>query len=132
MKPIVVDTSVWVDWARGKNEESLKLIQGRIIYMPSIVIMELLAGARDKHSKKTIRSTINPFIKHNRIVNPGLKDFVKAGEVLSQLQWPASKRSNDILITVLTRKIGAQIITSNPKDFAPVCELLNIKILSFS
>lgn len=47
MKPIVVDTSVWVDWARGK---------------------------------------------HNRIVDPGLKDFVKAGEVLSQLKWPASKR----------------------------------------
>jgi len=54
MKPIVIDTSVWVDWAGGKNEESLKLIHGRMIYMPSVVIMELLAGARDKYSKKTI------------------------------------------------------------------------------
>jgi predicted nucleic acid-binding protein len=71
-------------------------------------------------------------LKHNRIVNPGLKDFVKAGEILSQLKWPGSKRSNDILITVLTRKIGAQIITSNPKDFEPVCELLSITMLSFS
>ena len=70
MKPIVVDTSLWADWARGKNKASLKLIQGRIIYLLSIVIMGLLAGARDKHSKKTIRSTINPCIKHNRIVNP--------------------------------------------------------------
>ena len=132
MKPIVIDTSVWVDWARGKNEESLKLIHGRMIYMPSVVIMELMAGGRDKYSKKTIKSTIYPFIKHNRIVNPGLKDFAKAGEVLSQLEWPASKRSNDVLIAVLTRKIGAQIITSNPGDFEPVCKLLNINILSIS
>ncbi|MFQ5964822.1 MAG: type II toxin-antitoxin system VapC family toxin [Candidatus Scalinduaceae bacterium] len=132
MKPIVIDTPVWVDWARGKNEESLKLIHGRMVYMPSVVIMELLAGARDKYSKKTIKSTIDPFIKHNRIVNPGLKDFVKAGDVLSQLEWPASKRSNDVLITVLTGKIGAQIITSNPKDFEPICRLLNINILNTS
>ncbi len=54
MKPIVIDISVWVDWAGGKNEESLKLIHGRMIYMPSVVIMELLAGVRDKYSKKTI------------------------------------------------------------------------------
>jgi predicted nucleic acid-binding protein len=53
-----IDTSVWVDWARGKNEESLKLIHGRMIYMLSVVIMELLAGVRDKYSKKTIKSTI--------------------------------------------------------------------------
>jgi len=132
MKPIVIDTSVWVDWTRGNNRESLNLINSRVIYMPSIVIMELLAGARDKNSKKTIKSTIAPFIKHSRIVNPGLKDFAKAGKVLSQLKWPASKKSNDVLITVLTRKIGAQLITSNLKDFEPVCKLLNIKILNTS
>jgi predicted nucleic acid-binding protein len=132
MKPIVIDTSVWVDWARGNSRESLNLINSRVIYMPSIVMMELLAGTRDKNSKKIIKSTIAPFIKHSRIVNPGLKDFTKAGEVLSQLQWPASKKSNDVLITVLTRKIGAQLVTSNLKDFEPVCKLLNIEILNTS
>ncbi len=129
MKPMVIDTSVWVDWARGNNEGLLSLTYGRMIYMPSIVVMELLAGVRDKNTRKIIKTTIGSFIKHNRILTPGLKDFIKAGDILSQLGWPASKRSNDVLISVLTKKIGAQIITSNLKDFGPVCKLLNIKIL---
>ncbi|GJQ60154.1 MAG: PIN domain-containing protein [Candidatus Scalindua sp. AMX11] len=130
MKPVIIDTSVWVDWARGKNEEKRRLVAGKTIYMPSIVIMELLAGVRDKDSQKTIQSTINPFVRHNRIVNPSLKDFARAGEVLSQLELPASKRSNVVLITVLTRKVGAEIVTSNLRDFEPICKLLDVMILS--
>jgi len=92
-------------------------------------MMELLAGVRDRISRKIIKSTIEPFVKHNRIINPNLNDFSKTGEILSQLEWPASKRANEVLIPVLARKIGTQIITSNIKDFEPVCNLLSIQML---
>ncbi len=52
MNVLVVDTSVWIDFFKGKTIPDLEsaLKEARIL-LPSLVIAELLSGARTKHEE---------------------------------------------------------------------------------
>ncbi|MFC1617096.1 type II toxin-antitoxin system VapC family toxin [Candidatus Margulisiibacteriota bacterium] len=129
MKPIIVDTSIWIDWARGKKEALIDVIRGRIVYMPVTVYMELVSGIRDKESRKSVYKMLEPFERNKRIVCPSFKDYQLAGEVLARLGWSASKFSNDVMIAILTKKMGGLLLTANYKDFRPVCSFIEVDII---
>ncbi len=75
--------------------------------------MELLSGAHTKKNYQLINDVIDTFERHRRILVPGLEEFKQTGSVLSDLGWPASKKSNDALIAVCARNIGSEIWTSD-------------------
>ena len=56
MNVLLVDTSVWIDFFRGKTfpELELALKEGRVVLSP-IVLAELMSGARDKSEEKQLR-----------------------------------------------------------------------------
>ncbi len=125
MKPLVIDTSVWVDWFRGKNELKSR-ISGRVVYLPSIVLLELYSGVKDSKSMHQMDHFVSPFIEHRRIIIPQEQDFITAGKVLSELKWSASKYANDALIVLSARRIGAEVMTLNKKDFEPMCRRCSV------
>ena len=90
--------------------------------------MELLSGAHTKKSYQLISGIIETFERHRRILVPGLEEFKQAGSVLSDLGWPASKKSNDALIAVCARKIGAEIWTCDYSDFTPLADHLRVSL----
>lgn len=128
MKPLVIDTSIWVDWFRGKKRgvRLNEITSGRVLYLPSVVVMELYSGAHDGTSIRTIDSFVEPFSRNRRIILPNEKDYITAGKVLAELRWPASRLSNDVLIAVCARKIGAELLSLNSRDFAPLCSRLSV------
>ncbi len=128
MKPLIVDTSVWIDWLRGNRGELREEARSRVMFMASIVSMELLSGARSRKSYQVISEIIEAFKRHQRILLPLQEEYEKAGLVLADLGWPASKKSNDVLIGVCARRIGAEVWTCDYSDFAPVAKSLNLTV----
>ena len=126
MKPLIVDTSLWIEWLRGNKRELREEARGRIMYLPAVIPMELLSGAHTKKAYQLVSDIIGTFERNQRLFIPSLEDFKKAGTILADLGWAASKKSNDVLICVCARKIGAEIWTCDYSDFAPVAEALHL------
>ncbi len=97
--------------------------------MPAVVAMELLSGTRDKQSRRTVDKLLRPFVRNRRIILPSYDDYTLAGEVVAELQWAATRHSNDVMIAVLARKVGAELLTTNQKDFSPVCRILKLSVV---
>ncbi len=130
MRPLIVDTNVWIDWLRGKNVELRELSRDRILFMPSIVAMELLSGAKDRKSYKTVIELINSFDRHKRILVHTKEDYLMAGEALADLGWPASRKSNDALVISTARRMGAEVLTKDQSDFKQLAALVSVSLSS--
>jgi predicted nucleic acid-binding protein len=128
MKPLIVDTSVWIEWLRDHHQQLREESRGRIIFLPAIVALELFSGAHSKKSHQLISNLIGTFERNRRIIIPTLEDYQQAGSLLSDLGWPASKKSNDVLIAVCARKIGGEIWTCDYSDFSALGESLRVTV----
>ena len=75
------------------------------------------------------------FRKVDRIVIPTMRDFEWAGEILSELQSvkgynikKCASITNDCLIAVSARSIGAVLYTQNKKDFQALRDVFDFKV----
>ena len=64
MKPVLVDTSVWIKYFRQKDTTEGKLLREFItnegIYTTGVVIVELITGARDLKEQHILRDLLSP------------------------------------------------------------------------
>lgn len=132
MKPLMIDTSIWVDWLRGHKKDLREEARGRVQFLPATVAMELLSGAHTRKNYKIVSDLIESFERNNRFILPTIGDFKQAGSTLADLHWPASKKSNDVLIIVCARKIGAEVWTCDYADFQPIAENLQVSLRGFN
>jgi predicted nucleic acid-binding protein len=128
MKPLVVDTSVWIEWLHGRRRELLDLSKGRHMYLASPVEMELYAGAHSTRDARLLESMLSPFSRHDRVLVPRKEDFRKAGQLLAEIGLQASKHANDALICVCARNIGAEVWSLNRKEFLPLSRPLRLTL----
>ncbi|MCU0643521.1 MAG: hypothetical protein MUC94_04610 [bacterium] len=91
--------------------------------------MELLAGAFTKNDKMLINNLIKTAKAGNKIVTPNQEDYSEAGKILAKLQMKkgydlkkAYALTNDVLIALSVRRIGATLVTQNRKDFEMISE----------
>ena len=128
MKPVVIDTSLWVQWLRGHFMESRQALRGRFVWMPPVVAAELTSGARNRKSLNALNTLLKPFEQNRRCITLSWEDFRLAGTTLAQLNWKASPKLGDALIAVSARKIDAEIWTLNEKDFKPLGRSLDVSV----
>ena len=89
-------------------------------------MMELTAGARSVRDRRFLRTFFSAFRRAGRILLPTAAVFDEAGEVLRRLRerghgmGGACSLSNDVLITLSARSIGAVVITQNRTDFEAI------------
>lgn len=126
MRPVVIDTSLWIEWFRGNLGVLREEAKNRLLFMPSIVAMELLSGVRNKKDSQMVNHLIQTFGRHQRLLVPMQRDFERGGAVLGSLGLPASKKSNDVLISVCARRIGAEVWTCDFSDFEPISKELSL------
>jgi predicted nucleic acid-binding protein len=98
--------------------------------MPAIVASELGSGARTRESVHALNTLLRPFERNRRCVILSWQDYCLAGEVLAQLNWPASPKLGDALIAVSARKIGAEVWTLNLEDFRSLGSQLGLTIVN--
>lgn len=94
-------------------------------HFSSVVVQELIAGARTFHHRRQAAALYEPFERAGRIVTPNHSVWKEVGTVVATLaekapQWRdklARGLLNDILIALSGRSIGATVTTRNGEDF---------------
>ncbi|MFQ5686825.1 MAG: type II toxin-antitoxin system VapC family toxin [Candidatus Scalindua sp.] len=82
----LIDTNIFIDrFSSSDLYNNIFLSEGQI-YLSSIVLMELRAGAHTKQTIKAVNELRNFFKRLNRIITPSLKDYDKVGEAIVKLQ----------------------------------------------
>lgn len=122
---LIFDTSVWVAHLRsGVLDDIVPALRGRFwLWLDSVVVAELLAGARSKSERNVVTKLIRPFEKAGRIAHPEPGDFRRAGLALGRLRHRGRTLKNpggallDALIGAVCARTGALLVTANLRDF---------------
>ncbi len=131
MTPSILDTSVLVDLFRaGKNEDRIRDLP-TILVASSVVLSELLRGARNK----TERALIERIASTLPVYAPSAADWFESGNLLSQMRtdlgfFPEKLRDLhfDVLIALTVRNNRAKLITSNQRDFIMIRRYLSFEM----
>jgi predicted nucleic acid-binding protein len=97
-----------------------------ILFMSSVVAMELFAGCRTKPHRSAVAAFPKPFEKAGRVIEPDQGSFVEAGVVLARLGGEGLAKthvrlmSNDVLIAVSAARAGITVVTQNVRDFTRI------------
>jgi predicted nucleic acid-binding protein len=125
----LIDTDLYIDLIQsGTTLPIIRVLYEKEtpgIYFSSIVVQELLAGARSPSGRRRVEVLFRPFERAGRIVTPNHKHWKDAGGVLAKvLQLRPDLKSklpslvNDCLLAQSARSLGATLYTGNRGDFA--------------
>lgn len=127
MERIVIDTNVYIDWMNEGRHEAILFQREAVKYLSAVVLMELLAGAFSLGDRRLVQEVTSAFAKVGRILAPTASIYEEAGDVLRRLQMTrgytmasAYGLTNDVLIALSARSIGATVITQNEQDFVAI------------
>ena len=134
---VILDTSIYIPFINDGIENPVIDLRSRkpLSYLCAVVIEELYAGAHDKTSINLLDRLYETFNKIGRLIVPEAADWQRTGKVIAKLgnkygfeEKFLSKITNDVLIALSARKIGAMIVTKNTMDFIRIKEFVDFKI----
>jgi predicted nucleic acid-binding protein len=127
MERIVIDTNVYIDWMNEGRREAILFQREAVKYLSAVVVMELLAGAFSLGDRRLVQEVTSAFAKTGRVLAPTASTYEEAGDVLRRLQATRGYTmasvyglTNDVLIALSARSIGATVITQNKQDFIAI------------
>lgn len=133
--PLVIDTSVYLTVLRDERFAlDFRKRYAREIprtFFSSVVVQELLAGARTPRHRRQAAALYEPFERVRRILSPTHAVWKDAGRVIAVLavKYPDIRSRlqpgflNDVLIALSARSIGAAVLTRNQDDFVLIRSL---------
>lgn len=116
----LLDTAIYIENFRS-GRFTVRLLQSPfIIRCSSVVLHELLRGARTATERKFVLE----LSRQCQVLTPTEQQWLKAAEILNRLRrrehYEATKLRDlafDVLIALSARSIGASVITTNHTDF---------------
>ncbi|HET7229785.1 MAG TPA: type II toxin-antitoxin system VapC family toxin [Longimicrobium sp.] len=91
------------------------------IYLSSVVVHELMGGARDAELHRLTKRLIEPYERRKHVVTPTHRAWKDAGRILYKLRstgWQITPSlTNDVLIAVSATEIGATLVHDNARDY---------------
>ncbi len=131
----LVDTNIFID--RFSNPSLYKdiFLSDGLVYLSSIVLMELKAGAHTKVAVKAVNDLYEFFRRVNRLCIPTQQDYERAGDIIANLQRKkgydikkCSSITNDCLLAASAKGVGAILYTQNAKDFSAIHDVFDYKV----
>jgi predicted nucleic acid-binding protein len=125
---VLLDTNVYITALRSPAERA----RFRTTFFPllpatvlsAVVVYELSVSASDLRTRDLLSEFVSPMERAGRVVTPVFEDWQAAANVVSAIaRKDAACKSklplllNDVLIALSARRIGAQVVTYNGKDF---------------
>src|SRR5674476_428347 len=109
MRPALFDSSLYISALRRGSDAALglrRLAPDAPVWLSSVVLEELYAGARDR-DRHVVERLERDFDRAKRILVPNLSDWAQAGKVLARLaskydyeQIGQGRLTNDALIAM--------------------------------
>jgi predicted nucleic acid-binding protein len=131
MRPALFDSSIYISALRRGSDGALglrRLAPDAPVWLSSVVLEELYAGARDR-DRHVVERLERDFDRAKRILVPNLSDWAQAGKVLARLaikygyeQIGQGRLTNDALIAMSAGRLGIRVITANERDFSRLAE----------
>ena len=130
---VVFDTCIYIDlFNRGKYKNEFSGFK-KIMYLSHPVLHELWMGAKTEKEVNHLLYFSHTFIKLKRLIRPHPETQLKIGITCQKLYSSGlldprhPKIYNDVCIALLTRQIGATLVTKNIKDFTVIREIIKFK-----
>jgi len=125
---VLIDTSIWIDYFKGEDEELLKKTDGfltdAIVYVPKVVMAELIQGAK---SEKEI-GVIESFIEAFHIIDQTEHTWLKAGKLsYSMKRRGVNVNLVDCYIAVLAEEHHCKIFSLD-EHFRVIKKFLKIEL----
>jgi len=127
MRRLLIDTNVYIDWLNAGRHEHILFQPEAVKYLSAVVLMELRAGAFTPADRRILERLETAFRKAGRLLAPSLAVFADAGDTLRRLQVDRGfgigarhSITNDVLIALSARSIGATVVTQNERDYRAI------------
>lgn len=133
----ILDTSVYLSFLRrdGNIHDLGFLLRPTLLYMSSVVFMELYAGAKDQPSAQLLERLYRTFDRLDRVVTADKQIWFEAGKILQQFglrhgfeATGLARLSHDVLIALTARKIGAVVFTRDQSDFERIRQFRDFQL----
>ncbi|MCI0696018.1 type II toxin-antitoxin system VapC family toxin [candidate division KSB1 bacterium] len=138
MNKLLADTNIYIDYRNSGRFTSIlepSKPSDEIVYVSAVVIMELFSGTFTRSEIAFLDNLTKVSRVSNKLVVPPWSDYVEAGRLLAKLQsqkgYEIKKTiglTNDVLIALSARRIGATVITQNKKDFEAIQSVKDFKL----
>lgn len=128
-KKVLIDTSIWIDYFKNKNLSISRRVDDILstadVYVPRIVIAELIHGAK---SYKEI-SVIEEFIGAFNIVDQRQDTWIRAGKLSNSLKKKGiTLNLTDCYIALIASENYCRIFTLD-EHFKNIKKILNIELI---
>ena len=125
---VLIDTSVWIDYFKnsdpGLSSRIDDVLSAAEVYVPGVVLAELVQGARSEREIAAIKDMTETF----RVVDHGDGAWFKAGKLSYELR-KAGKAVHlaDCYIAVIARENGCRVITRD-EHFKAIGEIFDFEL----
>jgi hypothetical protein len=129
-RKILVDTSIWIDYFKNKSSPIADTVDDMLsrdeVYVPKIVVAELLQGAKSEREVSVIEEFIDAF----HIIDQGEDTWIKAGKLSFALKRKGKNINlSDCYIAVIAQEHDCHIFTLDG-HFAEMGEVVDINLIS--
>jgi predicted nucleic acid-binding protein len=125
---ILVDTSVWIDFFRGKETEKTTLLELALekdrIVIGDVILLELYQGVKNKKEEAILDDLVSLLLYKNML---GKEIALKAAENYRYLQSKGItvRKTIDVVIGTFCIEEGIQLLHDD-RDFAPMVDYLGL------
>ena len=120
----LVDTTVWVDWLRGKKTRATTLLdalldEGEVLLAP-VILQEILQGARSPSALETLRKHFTGL----PVLAPSLDVHLAAGTLYARCRWQGitPRSPHDCLIAQHALEAGVPLLQAD-RDFTRLAQV---------
>lgn len=130
----MLDTTIYIEYFSYGTEPS-EIVKGHL-YVSAVVMEELYAGASTFKAVKDLDRLYKTMESVGRLVTPTAEDWRQSGQILTKIakkfgyeEIGRGRLTNDVLIAICARRIGAVLFTRNLVDFKRIKEFLDFKVV---
>lgn len=136
----LIDSDIYIDFLQSGrfHTEIAQLYTDHTpdILFSSVVIAELLTGARSPDERRNVEILYLPFERARRIVTPSHSHWKEIGNLLAKIfqEQPSSRSKlpqivSDCLIAMSARAVGGTVYTRNHEDFILIKRFRNFRLV---
>lgn len=127
----LIDTSVWIDYLQNAtaniSERVDKILAGRNVYVPKVVVAELIQGARSEKEIEVIKEFLDAF----NIIEEGKDTWLKAGRLSYNLKKKGKTVNlTDCYIAVMANEHNCSVMTLD-KHFKEIQQHEGLRLIEF-